>query len=266
MTSRKNIAETMIPVIDTHAHIYASDFESDLPEVISRARQAGVARILLPNIDETTLQPMSSVCRDYPELCAPMLALHPTSVGENYRDQLALIESWLDRLPWVAIGETGLDFYWDTTFKVQQTESFLCHVDWASRLGLPLVIHSRRAHRELVELLRPRQRGNLRGIFHCFGGSYEEARELIDLGFLLGIGGVVTFQNARLAGVVARLGPEHLVLETDAPYLAPVPFRGQRNEPAYLQYVAGKIASVTGTTPEQVKEITTRNASRLFGL
>lgn len=251
-------------MIDTHAHIYVSEFDADRPQMMERALQAGVSRILLPGIDETSLEPMLALCRDYPAVCFPMLALHPGSVDEHALQTMDRLESRLDDPPWVAIGETGIDLYWDTKWKDLQMEVFRRHIGWARAKRLPLVIHSRNAHRELTDVLRSEQDGTLTGVFHCFGGSFEQARDILDLGFYLGIGGVVTFKNARLAKVVAQTGISRLVLETDAPYLAPDPYRGKRNEPAYLEHIVAKIAAETGHTPEEVKQATTRNAQQLF--
>lgn len=253
-------------MIDTHAHIYASEFDSDRASMVDRALASGVSQILLPGIDLDSVGPMAALCRDYPSVCFPMLALHPTSVDANAMQIMDTLEPFLDQLPLVAIGETGMDLYWDDTWKEQQIKVFYRHITWAKAKKIPLVIHSRNAHSDLVEALRSEQDGSLSGVFHCFGGSYEQARDILNLGFHLGIGGVVTFQNARLAKVVAQLGIASLVLETDAPYLAPVPHRGTRNEPAYLEFIATKIAEVSGHTLEQVQEVTTQNARRIFGL
>jgi TatD DNase family protein len=251
--------------IDTHAHLYLDDFNDDLPEVMRRAEEAGICSILLPAIDAASADKLMKVCENFP-VCKPMTGLHPTSVKENYFDEMALVHRSFSEEKYVAVGETGIDLYWDKSFLNQQAESFRQHIRLARIHGLPLVIHSRDALDVIFELLETEDISGLKGVFHCFPGNAEEARRVLDLGFFLGIGGVVTFKKNNMTDVVRMAGPEHIVLETDAPFLAPVPYRGKRNEPAMIRFVAESVASITGTGLSAVAEITTANAVKLFNL
>ena len=256
-------------MIDTHSHIYGPEFDEDRKQVVERAREAGVEYILLPNINAESISPMLGLAAQYPGYCFPMMGLHPEDVHEDYR-------SVLDRLwpllrqpahPYIAIGEVGLDFYWDTTYREQQLDAFEQQVIWARDLRLPLVIHTRSAHRELVEIMERHRSEHLTGIFHCFGGTREEAEELLSFeGFVLGIGGVLTYKKSSLPEVLKSVPLERVVLETDAPYLAPVPFRGRRNESAYVAHTLRRLAEVYDCPPERVDEVTTNTAKRLFHL
>lgn len=255
--------------IDTHTHIYLEEFDADREAIIARARAAGASKLLLPAIDETTLPRLLDTCNRWPDLCLPMLGLHPTELPKsNFMPVLERFERLLSAPghPFVAIGEVGVDLYWDTTRRDDQLRAFRIQAEWAAKYRLPLIIHSRNAHREIVETLRP-LRGKLSGgIFHCFGGTAEEARELLSFeGFCLGIGGTVTFKKSTLPHVLQTSVPlERIVLETDAPYLAPAPHRGKRNEPSYIPLVISKLAEVYGTTPQAVETRTTANARRLL--
>jgi TatD DNase family protein len=250
---------------DTHCHLYLDEFKEDSPEVIQRAIDAGVSKFYLPNIDLGVIPDMLALESAYPGQCMAMMGLHPCSVKANYRDELIIMREWLDKRKFAAIGEVGLDFFWDTSFEKEQYDAFHIQAEWALQFGLPLVIHSRKSMDECISLVQEHQDGKLNGIFHCFSGSVEQAEKIIDLGFYLGIGGVITYKNGGLEPVIQKLGLDRVVLETDAPYLTPVPFRGKRNEPAYLKYVVEKLALITGKNMDEVAEITTRNAEKVFG-
>lgn len=253
-------------LIDTHAHLYSSKFDHDRPEMVQRALLAGVERMYLPNIDSTSIQPMLELEAAFPQHCFAMMGLHPTHVQpDTYRAELDLVERWLAQRSWAGIGETGIDLYWDKSTLDIQRESFARHCVWARDLARPLIIHSRSANREAMDTVRPHQDGRLRGIFHCFEGTLDEALEMIDLGFLLGIGGALTRPNAPIRGVVRQIPLEHIVLETDAPYLTPTPYKGRRNESAFIVAVAETLAQVHDTSLEVVAQVTTQNALRLFG-
>lgn len=255
-------------LIDTHSHIYLEEFDADLPEVVKRARLAGVTQILLPNVDSTTMERMLKVCRNYKGYCYPMIGVHPTSVDENYKKELALVEQQLASFNgYVGVGEVGLDLYWDKTFLKEQIYAFDKQIQWALEYDLPLVIHSRDAFKEICEVMRPYKDTPLRGIFHSFTGSTEEACQLLEYNkFLLGINGVVTFKNSVLPQTLKSVPVERIVLETDAPYLTPMPYRGKRNESAYLQYTLMKVAEVYGESPEFIAEQTSVNALKVFEL
>ncbi len=258
--------------IDTHTHIYTEEFDADRTDVIERARRAGADALLLPNIDEASIEPMLALCDAHPNLCHPMMGLHPTELPADPAPLLDRMEDMLSegKRKFVAVGEVGLDFYWDDTRREEQIAVFDRQTTWAERYGLPLVIHSRSAHRDLVDTLLPhRERLSRGGVFHCFGGTADEARELLDTfpGFYLGIGGIVTFKRSSLPEVLAAEVPlERLLTETDAPYLAPVPYRGKRNEPAYVPMVLARLADIYHITMEDAADITTQNARRLFGI
>lgn len=253
-------------LFDTHSHIYLDDFNDDLPDLIERADKVGVKQVFMPAIDSSTHAKMLDTEQRFPAICHSMMGLHPCSVRDNYLEELRVAEDWLTRRKFVAIGETGLDFYWDTTFKEQQYDAFQRQIDWALQYDIPVVIHSRNSIAESINMVSGNQKGKLKGVFHCFSGTLEQARQIIDLGFYLGIGGVLTFKNAGLDKVMKDIDMRHVVLETDAPYLAPVPFRGKRNEPAYISYVLQKLADIKETAMEEVAAITTANAQKLFGL
>lgn len=266
-TKHQSTSNVAMRYIDTHSHIYLEEFNSDLPEVIQRARDAGVSQILLPNVDSTTLERMLKTCSDYPGYCFPMIGVHPTSVNENYEDELAIVEQQLAASDdYIAVGEIGLDLYWDKTFLREQMIAFDRQIQFALKYNLPVVIHSRDAFEQICEVLEPYKKTTLKGIFHSFGGSVEEADRLLDFkGFMLGINGVVTFKNSSLSHTLAQIPIERVVLETDAPYLTPVPNRGKRNESAYLRYTLMKVAEIYRMSGESVAEITSVNAKRVFG-
>jgi TatD DNase family protein len=256
---------TMI-IIDTHAHVYVEEFADDLGAVSERSDKAGVIKILMPAIDSGTHTKMLETEQRFGSVCLSMMGLHPCSVKENYADELKIVENYFAKRQFVAVGETGLDFYWDLNFTDQQYDAFQRQIEWALQYNIPVVIHSRNSTDECIKMVTKNQKGNLKGVFHCFSGTPEQAAQIIDLGFYLGIGGVVTFKNGGLDKVMRDIDLAHVVLETDAPYLAPVPFRGKRNEPSYISYVAQKLADIKSMSPEEIGVITTANAQKLFGL
>ncbi len=252
-------------MIDTHTHIYLTDFSEDEAAMMQRAVEAGVGRMYLPAIDRGTHQALVDFEARYPARACAMMGLHPCSVKANYQDELAVVEDWLKRRRFAAIGEIGLDHYWDTTFAREQEEAFRIQIEWSIRYSYPIAIHTRNAMQETINIVKEYVPLGLRGIFHCFSGSIESAREIVKAGFYLGIGGVVSYPKAGLADVLRQVDPVHLVLETDAPYLTPVPFRGKRNEPSYLVHVRQKLAEVYQKTTDEIEAITTANAENIFG-
>jgi len=251
-------------LIDTHAHLYVQQFDKDRSEVLERAKKNGVNRVYLPNIDSSSIKAMLDLERKFPDRCFAMMGLHPCSVKDDYEEELAVVKQWLDKRSFAAVGEIGIDLYWDTSFFEQQKDAFLRQIEWAKELDLPIVIHSREATDVIIELLQGVNDDKLRGIFHCFTGAVEQARAITDMGFLLGIGGVLTFKNSGLDKTIAEVDLSHLVLETDAPYLAPVPFRGKRNESSYILHIAEKLAKIKKEDMENIARITTQNALDLF--
>ncbi len=250
-------------LIDTHCHLYQPAFDADRDAMLERARQLGVERFYLPGIDAEVVPRMQAMAAAHPD-CFMMPGLHPCSVNENYQQELAAVERLLTEASYPALGEIGLDFYWDKTYTQQQFEAFRIQTEWALQYQLPIVIHTRNAMQDTINVVREYQGRGLRGIFHCFSGSYESAVQILDAGFLLGIGGVITYKNAGLAEVLARLPLGALVLETDAPYLTPVPHRGQRNESSYLQYIVARLCQVYQVPAEEIAAVTTANALALF--
>jgi TatD DNase family protein len=250
--------------IDTHTHLYDEQFDQDREQMVQRAIEAGVGKMYLPNCDSETIAPMMHMVDQWPEHCFPMMGVHPCYIKENYKLELEIAESWLQKGKFSAIGEIGLDYYWDKTFVAEQKEAFNLQMDWALSLQLPIVIHTRESIQDGIDMVRAKQNGNLQGIFHCFGGNGEEAKQIIDLGFYLGIGGVATFKKSSLPDVLKDISLEHIVLETDAPYLAPVPYRGKRNESSYIPIIGTKIAEIKNCSVDEVAAITNRNAERIF--
>jgi TatD DNase family protein len=250
--------------IDTHAHLYDEQFDQDREQMIQRAIDSGVSKMYLPNCDSETIASMMHLAGLWPENCFPMMGVHPCYIKENYKLELEIAESWLQKEKFSAIGEIGLDYYWDTTFVAEQKEAFNLQMDWALSLHLPIVIHTRESIQDGIDMVRAKQNGNLQGIFHCFSGNADEAKQIVDLGFYLGIGGVATFKKSSLPEVLKDIPLEHIVLETDAPYLAPVPYRGKRNESSYIPIIGTKIAEIKNCSVEEVAAITTQNAERIF--
>lgn len=254
--------------IDTHSHIYTEEFDADRADVIRRARQAGARALLLPNIDEPSIEPMLQACRQWEGFCFPMLGLHPTELPDDPQPVLNRMEQMLkeEGNPYVAVGEVGIDLYWDDSRREEQIRVFRLQAEWAVRYGLPLMVHSRSAHRDLVETLRPLAAG-LTGVFHCFGGTADEADELLRTfpSFVLGIGGVVTFKKSTLPEVLRTVvPPDRIVVETDAPWLAPTPHRGTRNEPAYIPLVIEKLSAVYERPAEEVETVLMQTTRRIF--
>ncbi|QNF34658.1 TatD family hydrolase [Adhaeribacter swui] len=256
----------MIDLIDSHAHIYATEFKPDRDEVIRKSRAAGVSQILMPNVDHTSLDSLLQTEVDFPGYCLPMMGLHPCSVKKDFQKELYLIEEWLGKRQFIAVGETGLDLYWDKSFINQQKEALTIQLDWAKKYQIPIVLHTRDAFEETYELVAAAQDGTLTGVFHCFSGTPEQAKRAIDLKFFLSIGGVSTFKNGGMDTLLPEISLDNLLLETDCPYLAPVPYRGKRNEPAYLPLIAERIATLKQISPEKVGQVTTQNTRNLFKL
>ena len=250
--------------IDTHAHIYEEEFQADREEVISRSREANVKYILLPDIDSESRGRMLELEAAHPDMMFCLCGVHPTSIGENFQEELKKVEKELGTHTYYGIGECGIDLYWDKTFYREQIKAFEHQIGIAKDMHFPLVVHSRDSIELILEILQ--KHPTVQGILHCFLGNTEQAKRAIGEGFLLGIGGVVTFKNSQMAETVREIGPSHLVLETDAPYLTPVPFRGKRNESSYLPLIAKKIAEITGEEEKKIAEITTQNAANLFNL
>lgn len=251
-------------MIDTHTHLYAQEFETDRDALIQKALANGIQRFYLPNIDSQSIEPMLSLVKNYPNICFPMMGLHPCSVNSTVNEELAIVKSWLQKQPFVAIGEIGIDLYWDKTFFEEQKMAFETQINWALDYNYPIVIHCREAFEPIYQILK-KFKTLPKGIFHCFSGSLDQANQILELGnFKLGIGGVVTFKNSGLDKVIEHIDLKHLVLETDAPYLAPIPFRGKRNEPVYLLEIAKKIAQIKSQTINEVSQITSKNAQWMF--
>ncbi|HVX26933.1 MAG TPA: TatD family hydrolase [Parafilimonas sp.] len=250
--------------IDTHCHLYLPEFKDNLNEIITRAINAGVEKFYMPAIDSSVIESLLATETAYPGKCFAMMGLHPCSVTGNYKEELVTVENWLNKRSFVAVGEIGLDFYWDTTFTTQQYETFEIQMQWALNKNLPIVIHTRNAMQQTIDFVKPFAEKGLRGIFHCFGDTYEKAKQIIDMNFYLGIGGVLTYKNSGLSAVIKQIDMDNIVLETDAPYLTPVPFRGKRNESSYIKIIAEKLAEVKNISLEEVAAITTANAEKIF--
>lgn len=252
-------------MIDTHSHLYAEEFKDDIAVVLERAKAVGVEKIYLPAIDSSTHDAMIRLSHDYAGYCIPMMGLHPCYVDGQYKKEIEIVEAWLSKEKFAAIGEIGLDYYHSTEFKSQQIDAFSLQIKMAIDYQLPIVIHTRSSMEDCIKMIEDVGEGKIKGIFHCFGGDAKQAKKIIEMGFMLGIGGVLTYKNAGLAKVLESLPMEAIVLETDAPYLTPVPFRGKRNETSYIKYVAEKIAEIKGISFEEVGSITSSNAKKIFG-
>ena len=251
--------------IDTHNHIYSELFDDDREEAIQRAIEAGVSEFYLPAIDSSYTDAMLAVEAKHPKMMHLMMGLHPTSVkAETYQEELAKVKTWIDQRDFAAIGEIGIDLHWDKTHLKEQQEAFATQIGWAKEKGWPIVIHTRDSFSETFEMVEDKRSPELFGIFHCFTGTLEDAQRAIDLGFKLGIGGVVTFKNGKIDKFLHEIDLKHIVLETDAPYLAPVPHRGKRNEPSYIPLVVEKLCDIYNTTPQEVAKITSANAREVF--
>lgn len=254
-------------IIDTHAHIFDSQFDKDIDEVVSRAKQCGVIKILLPNIDATTIGALKDTSSLYPDFFIPMMGLHPTSVEDDWKYQLRIVGDELQKTKYSAIGEIGIDLYWSQEFKQQQIEVFETQLLWSKELQVPVSVHSRDAFKEVIASIKKIEQDSLSGVFHSFGGTVEDLEQVIPLkNFYIGINGVVTFKNSGLAETLKHISLDRVVLETDSPYLAPVPYRGKRNEPSYLTKILEKLAQIYSVSEDEVAKITTQNAVLLFGL
>ena len=251
-------------LLDTHTHLYDPAFDLDREATVQRALEAGVGMMILPNVDASTMAPMLKTHEQFPDCTRIMMGLQPEEVKGDYRQVLAGMEKELERGIYIGVGEIGLDFYWDTTFEKQQLDAFETQLGWAGQLGLPLSVHCRNAFSFMVRILEKHQDGRLKGVMHCFTGTEDEAKAYLDLGFHLGLGGVTTYKNSALKDFLPRLPLDRLVLETDAPYLSPVPHRGKRNEPSFMVDTARKMAEIYEKPLEEIAEITTRNAKNLF--
>lgn len=249
---------------DTHAHIYSDEFKSDSVDMLARCRDAGVGSIYMPNVDHASIDAMLELELKNPGVCFAMMGLHPCSVKKDFEKELYLVENWLAKRKFTAVGEIGTDLYWDKTFWEQQKEAFTIQVAWAKKYRLPIVIHCRESIDQTIELLEPMVEHGLTGIFHCFGGSVEQARRIIAMDFYLGIGGVVTFKNGGLDKTLPDIPVDRIVLETDSPYLAPVPYRGKRNEPSYIPLIAARTAEIMKESVEDLQRTTTENARKIF--
>ena len=251
-------------LIDTHAHIYLDQFKKDLPEIIENAKENGIHKVYLPNIDHTTIDAMLSLEEKYPGFCIPMMGLHPGSVKKDFEKELYIIEGWLKKRKFAAVGEIGIDLYWDKTFAEEQAEAFKIQIEWAKEFELPIVIHNRESFSETFEIVKKAMDEKLKGIFHCFTGTKDEAEKITDINFYCGIGGVLTFKKSDLANVLKDVDLNYMVLETDSPYLAPVPFRGKRNQPSHVRFIAEKLAEAKGIPTEEIARHTSANAEMLF--
>ena len=253
--------------VDTHCHLYLQEFADDRKVAIQRSIDSGVTKILLPNIDSTSWQPMQELIQQFPDICFPMAGLHPTSVfPESIDAEMAEVERQLETGNYIAIGEIGIDLYWDKTHQALQEDTFRHQIQLAKKHKLPVAIHVRKSFDEVWRILKPETGPDLKGVFHCFPGDEMQAWRVIEAGFLLGIGGVATFKNSGLQKVIAAVGPEHIILETDAPFLAPAPYRGKRNEPSYIPVIAEKVAELCSLSVEEIADVTTKNALKLFNL
>ncbi|HMV08555.1 MAG TPA: TatD family hydrolase [Cyclobacteriaceae bacterium] len=250
--------------IDTHAHIFAKEFDADRDDMMQRAQDVEIGKIFMPNIDHTTIDSMLELERKYPAVCYPMMGLHPCHVKKDFEKELYIVESWLNKRKFSAVGEMGTDLYWDKTFWDQQVEAFTIQVGFAKKHNVPIVVHCRESIDQTLELVEKLQDGKLKGVFHCFTGSKEQAEKLVKLGFYAGIGGVATFKKGGMENVLPHVPLDRIVLETDSPYLAPTPHRGKRNEPAYIPLIAQRVAELKNTNLADVQNATTQNALTLF--
>jgi TatD DNase family protein len=251
--------------VDSHSHIYSADFSLDRDEVITRALEAGVERIVLPNIDSSSIKPLMDLTDTIPGLFFPLVGLHPTSVKEDFRKELQILEYWLGKRKFFGIGEIGIDLFWDKSFLEEQTEAFNTQLTWAKNRNFPVVIHVRESFNEVMEQLRKVHTPEFKGVFHSFTGTLEQAEQVIELGFKIGINGIITFKNSDLGETIQKIDPRHLLIETDSPWLAPVPHRGRRNECSYVVTIAEKIAQLHNTSLSSIADITSKNAKELFG-
>ncbi len=252
--------------IDTHAHLYLEQFDDDIADTIQRSVEQRVDKVFLPNVDSSTYESMMRVARQFPDNCFPMIGVHPSSVKSDYQTELSFIENHFDDAKFYGIGEAGIDLYWDKTFLKEQIVAFKWQIEFAKQTDLPIIIHSRESFNEIFEVLDEVFDKKLKGIFHCFSGNSEQAQKIINWGFKLGIGGVLTYKNSGLANAIKDIDLKHIVLETDAPFLPPVPKRGMRNESAYIPFISNKLAEIYQTSTENIAQVTTENALEIFGI
>ncbi len=253
-------------LIDSHTHLFLPEFDNDREEVILRAQKNHVSAMILPNIDSSTIEPLMNLCTAHEKYCFPLLGLHPGSVDENFQKELEFIQNAIDQYKPIGIGEIGIDLYWDTTYADQQEECFRIQLEWAKQLRLPVAIHVRNSHNEVMKIIKEVWSSNLTGVFHCFTGGKYEAEEIMEAGFYFGIGGVLTFKNSGLKEVLKNIPPEKVIIETDAPYLAPVPFRGKRNESSYLFYIIEHLSGIYSMSIIELSEVIFENTRKLFSL
>ena len=251
-------------MIETHAHIYLEEFKTDIGEVIERGQEVGIASIYMPNIDHASIDDMLELEQRFPEYCIPMMGLHPCSVKKDFEKELYLVEEWLAKRNFVAVGEIGTDLYWDKNFEAEQIEAFKIQSKWAIHYNIPIIIHCRESLDLTIKLVKEIKEDGFTGVFHCFNGNVDQAKKIYDLGFYIGLGGVSTFKNAGMDKVIPFIDMDNVVLETDSPYLAPTPNRGKRNEPSFLKLIAQRIADLRETSLENIQDITTVNAQKLF--
>lgn len=252
-------------MIDTHSHIYSEEFDTDIADAIERSKNAGIKHIILPNIDSESLPRMLALEANYPDYCSAAIGLHPTSVKSDFQNELAIVKSELERRKYIAVGEIGIDLYWDKTFLNEQIICFQQQIEWAIEYKLPVIIHTRNSFRETMDALKPYKNEGMTGVFHSFAGSLTEAEEMLEVGgFYLGINGIITFKNSGLAETVSKIDIQNIILETDSPYLTPTPYRGKRNESAYLALICKKVAEIFGISQDEVSKITTQNSLKLF--
>jgi len=251
-------------MIDTHSHIYLPQFDDDRDEVVRNAIDSGVEKIFLPNIDSTSIEGMLGLCKKYPRNCFPMMGLHPSSVKDDFEREMDIVESWLEKEKFIAVGECGIDLYWDKTYGEQQKEVFAQHIKWAIQYDLSIVIHARDSFNEIYEVLEKEWNNSLKGVFHSFTGNLNDVDRINNFGFMFGINGIVTFKNSDLKDVVKHIDISKIILETDSPYLSPVPKRGKRNESKHLVYIAEVVAEIFKIKKEEISDISTNNAKVLF--
>ena len=251
-------------LIDTHTHLYLDEFKHDIDVLIEKAKKKNIQKFLLPNIDTKTIQPLLDLSKLYPKNCYPMIGLHPCSVDQDFLDNLKTLESKINENNFIAIGEIGIDLHWDKTYLKEQKKAFETQINWAIKYNLPIVIHSRKSFDEIYQILKKYQDQSLKGVFHCFNGNIEEAQKIIDLGLLLGIGGVLTFKNSNLDQVVEKVSIKHILIETDAPYLSPMPYRGKRNQPEFLSIIANKICEIKNISISELTNNLYLNTNSIF--
>lgn len=251
-------------LIDTHSHIYSEEFNGEIDDVVKRCIESGVEKILLPNIDSSSIKLMLDLSDKFPAVCFPMMGIHPTSVKEDFNEELEVVEYWLKKRKFYAIGEIGIDLYWDSTFIEEQQYVFRKQLQYAKQLGLPVSIHMRDSFNLVMENLKKEYVSGMKGVFHCFSGNIDQAKEVLSMGFKIGVGGTVTFKNSGVDKIIAQLQPDDILLETDSPYLAPVPMRGKRNESSYLPMILNKVAELFEIEGSRLAEVTSKNAKELF--